>query len=65
MNGKEENLGSWAEFKKSVEKTFSPIDDARAACLEMKHLKQQKGKLEDYVTKFQLLAVRSRIKEDI
>ena len=65
IKGKEENLGSWAEFKKSIEKTFLPIDDARAAHLEMKQLKQQKGKLEDYSTKFQLLAVRARIKEDI
>ena len=48
-----------------MEKTFSPVDDARAACLEMKHLKQKKGALEDYVTKFQLLAVRSGIKEDV
>ena len=55
----------WGDFKKSVEKTFSPVDDARAARLEMKHLKQKKGALEDYVTKFQLLAVRSGIKEDV
>ena len=65
MKGKGENLGSWADFKKSVEKTFSPIDDAGAACLKIKHLKQKKGALEDYVIKFQLLAVRSGIKEDV
>ena len=65
MKGKEENLGTWGDFKKSVEKTFSPVDDARAARLKMKHLKQKKGALEDYVTKFQLLAVRSGIKEDV
>ena len=65
MKGKEENLGSWEDFKKSVEKMFSPVDNARAACLEMKHMKMKKGALEDYITKFQLLAVRSGIKEDV
>ena len=40
------------------------IDDTGVACIELKNLKQ-KGALEDYVMKFQLLAARSRIKEDI
>ena len=34
------NFGTWDDFKKEIEKAFSPINSEGTACLKLKYLKQ-------------------------
>ena len=62
--GDRQHMGTWANFKRELLSTFSPIDDADSARTEMKN-RVQGDKLEDYIAQFLILKGRSNITEEV
>lgn len=54
---------TWSEFYKAIESAFSATDEAGDARTQMRILKQSR-EVDDYISKFQILASKSEITED-
>lgn len=59
----ENTFPTWEQFLQSLENAFSAADEAGEARTQLKLLKQT-GDADEYISKFQILASKSGIKED-
>ena len=59
------NFGTWEDFKKEIEKAFSPIDSEGTACLKLKYLKQgEKQPVNEHISQFCILISKCRITDN-
>jgi hypothetical protein len=58
------NFGTFDEFKKAVQTTFTPIDDKGVAKTELRTLCQGDKRIKEYITQFTIIAAHTGLTED-
>ena len=59
------NFGAWDDFKKEIEKAFSPINSEGTARLKLKYLKQgEKQPVDEYISQFRILVSKCGITDN-